>query len=213
MASTSRGTDQVVSFLARILPRMFGRPQGVLGRLGGIIMACMNRNLAGRTIALLDVQPHDRVLEIGFGPGVGIELLSGVVSSGHVAGVDVSEEMVEQARIRNVEAIQRGKVELRRGSVEALPFASEMFDKAMAINAMQVWPDAVAGLREIARVLKPGTSDARVYPICGATPGGADGCAHDGGIRRCTGGRHREGFLCVGDQILTDERTDHTLGR
>jgi hypothetical protein len=71
-----------VSFLARILLRMFGRPQGVLGRLGGIIMARMNRNLAGRTIALLDVQPHARVLEIGFGPGVGIELLSGVVSSG-----------------------------------------------------------------------------------------------------------------------------------
>jgi ubiquinone/menaquinone biosynthesis C-methylase UbiE len=156
MASTSRGTDQAVSFLARILLRMFGRPQGVLGRLGGIIMARMNRNLAGRTIALLDVQPHDRVLEIGFGPGVGIELLSGVVSSGHVAGVDVSEEMVEQARMRNVEAIQRGKVELRRGSVEALPFAPEMFDKAMAINAMQVWPDAVAGLRESWRVLKPG---------------------------------------------------------
>jgi hypothetical protein len=44
-----------VSFLARILLRMFGRPQGVLGRLGGIIMARMNRNLAGRTIALLDV--------------------------------------------------------------------------------------------------------------------------------------------------------------
>jgi ubiquinone/menaquinone biosynthesis C-methylase UbiE len=156
MASTSWGTDQAVSFLARILLRMFGRPQGVLGRLGGIIMARMNRNLAGRTVALLDVQPHDRVLEIGFGPGVGIELLSSVVSSGHVAGVDVSGEMVEQARLRNVEAIQRGRVELRRGSVEALPFAPEMFDKAMAINAMQVWPDAVAGLREIWGVLKPG---------------------------------------------------------
>ena len=71
-------------------------------------MARMNRSLAGRTVALLDVQPHDRVLEIGFGPGVGIELLSSVVSSGHVEGVDVSEEMVEQARVRNVEAIQRG---------------------------------------------------------------------------------------------------------
>jgi ubiquinone/menaquinone biosynthesis C-methylase UbiE len=69
--------------------------------------------------------------------------------------VDVSGEMVEQARVRNVEAIQRGKVELQRGSVEALPFAPETFDKAMAINAMQVWPDAVAGLREIWRVLKP----------------------------------------------------------
>lgn len=144
-----------MSLVERILLRMFGRPQGALGRLGGIIMARMNRSIARRTIALLDVQPHDHILEIGFGPGIGIELLAGVVSSGSVAGVDVSEEMVEQARVRNAEAIQRGRVELRKGSVESLPFAQEMFDKAMAINAMQVWPDAIAGLREIWRVLKP----------------------------------------------------------
>jgi ubiquinone/menaquinone biosynthesis C-methylase UbiE len=145
-----------MSFMKRILMRAFGRPQGVLGRLGGLIMARMNRNMAVRAIALLDVQPHDRVLEIGFGPGVGIELLAMVVSSGQVVGVDASEEMVEQARVRNAEMIQRGRVELRRGSVESLPFEHETFDKALAINSMQVWPDAVAGLREIRRVLKSG---------------------------------------------------------
>jgi ubiquinone/menaquinone biosynthesis C-methylase UbiE len=165
MASTSWEADRAVSLVERILLRMFGRPQGVLGRLGGIIMARMNRSLAGRTVALLDVQPHDHVLEIGFGPGVGIELLACVVSSGHVAGVDVSEEMVEQARVRNAEAIQQGRVELRKGSVESLPFAQETFDKAMAINAMQVWPDAIAGLREIWRVLKP-----RGRVVLGFTP-------------------------------------------
>jgi hypothetical protein len=76
-----------MSFMKRILMRAFGRPQGVLGRLGGLIMTRMNRNMAARAIALLDVQPHDRVLEIGFGPGVGIELLARVVSSGRVVGV------------------------------------------------------------------------------------------------------------------------------
>jgi ubiquinone/menaquinone biosynthesis C-methylase UbiE len=145
-----------VNFLRKIPLHMFGRPQGVWGRIGGIIMAVLNRRLARRIIALLDVQPHDRVLEVGFGPGVGIELLSRGLSSGRVTGIDVSAEMVDQARERNVEASQRGRVELLRGAAEALPFAPEMFDKTMAINAMQVWPDAGAGLREIWRVLKPG---------------------------------------------------------
>jgi ubiquinone/menaquinone biosynthesis C-methylase UbiE len=40
--------------------------------------------------------------------------------------------------------------------VECLPFEDNTFDKALAINSMQVWPDAVAGLQEMRRVLKPG---------------------------------------------------------
>jgi ubiquinone/menaquinone biosynthesis C-methylase UbiE len=39
-----------------------------------------------------------------------------------------------------------------------LPFADQSFDKALAINSMQVWPDAGAGLREMRRVLRPGGS-------------------------------------------------------
>jgi ubiquinone/menaquinone biosynthesis C-methylase UbiE len=51
---------------------------------------------------------------------------------------------------------QSGRVDLRHGSVESLPFDNNSFDRALAINSMQVWPDAVAGLREIRRVMKPG---------------------------------------------------------
>jgi SAM-dependent methyltransferase len=39
--------------------------------------------------------------------------------------------------------------------VESLPFQPDAFDKALAINSMQVWPDPVAGLQEIWRVLRP----------------------------------------------------------
>ena len=42
------------------------------------------------------------------------------------------------------------------GSVGNLPFRDSSFDKAMAVNSMQLWPSAVAGLQEIRRVLKPG---------------------------------------------------------
>ena len=62
-----------MSVVHSILLRMFGRPKGILGRLGGIIMARTNQKCAAWVIALLDIQPHDRVLEVGFGPGVGIQ--------------------------------------------------------------------------------------------------------------------------------------------
>jgi ubiquinone/menaquinone biosynthesis C-methylase UbiE len=138
------------------LMRTFGRPKGRLGRLGGIIMARMNRKVAAWAIDQLGGRPSDRILEVGFGPGVGIELLATSASSGRVMGVDSSKEMVEQATSRNAKAIEAGRVELREGSVEPLPFADKTFDGALAVNSMQVWPDAVAGLREIRRVMKPG---------------------------------------------------------
>jgi ubiquinone/menaquinone biosynthesis C-methylase UbiE len=119
-------------------------------------MARMNRKCADWVVDLLDVQPSDKMLEVGFGPGVGIQLLTRSASGGYVAGVDPSKEMVAQATTRNRKAIESGRVCLRHGSVASLPFADNTFDKALAINSMQVWPDAVAGLREMRRVLKPG---------------------------------------------------------
>jgi ubiquinone/menaquinone biosynthesis C-methylase UbiE len=64
--------------------------------------------------------------------------------------------MVAQATRRNKEAIETRQVELRRCSAASLPFANNAFDKALAINSMQVWPDAPAGLREMQRVMKRG---------------------------------------------------------
>lgn len=140
----------------RILMQMFGRPQGGLGTLGGMIMARTNKKCAAWVISQLEVQPNDRVLEVGFGPGVGIELLSELAAAGYVAGVDPSKEMFDQAAARNGKAIASGRVDLRQGFAESLPFDDSHFDETMAINSMQVWPDAVAGLREIRRVTKTG---------------------------------------------------------
>lgn len=149
--------QQHLGIVDSLLMQMFGRPKGVLGRLGGFILACTKHDFTQWVIHLLDVQPDDKVLEVGFGPGVGIQILAAAVSTGgYVAGVDSSQEMVEQARARNAKAIEAGLVQLQHGSVEALPFADDTFDKALAINSMQVWSDAVAGLREMRRVMKVG---------------------------------------------------------
>jgi ubiquinone/menaquinone biosynthesis C-methylase UbiE len=56
------------------------------------------------------------------------------------------------------------------GSVERLPFADETFDKALAINSMQAWPDARSGLREIGRVLKHGGKIALGFTVNSGQP-------------------------------------------
>jgi ubiquinone/menaquinone biosynthesis C-methylase UbiE len=145
-----------MSLADRILLRMFGRPKGILGRLGGLVLARFNRGFAQEIVALLNPRAAERVLEVGFGPGVGIELLASAASMGKIAGVDPSEEMVKQAMARNAAAIRNGAVDLRQGSVESMPFEDGAFETALAINSMQVWPDAPAGLREIRRVLTGG---------------------------------------------------------
>ncbi|WP_081772051.1 class I SAM-dependent methyltransferase [Paraburkholderia nodosa] len=138
----------------RVLMRAFGRPEGVLGRLGGTVMARMNQPCAAWTIGLLEIRENDRALEIGFGPGAGIQLLAAAAPSGHVDGIDPSQEMLEQATARNAAAIARGRVSLRIGSVERLPFEDNTFDKVLAINSMQVWPDSETALAEIRRAMK-----------------------------------------------------------
>jgi ubiquinone/menaquinone biosynthesis C-methylase UbiE len=147
-----------------ILMRTFGRPSGVLGRLGGVILARTNRRYAEWVVDLLDVQQSDRLLELGFGPGVAIEMLA--ARAAHVAGVDPSAEMLRQATKRNAAAIGDGRVELYRNSAEDMPFTDGRFDKALAINSMQLWPDTLAGLRELSRVLRRDGQIALAFTAC-----------------------------------------------
>lgn len=134
----------------------FGHPRGLVGTLVGHAMAIKNRERIDWAVSLLEVQATDRVLEIGFGPGVALRRIAERAPDGLVAGLEVSELMIEQASRRLVHEIATGHAELRHGSVSSLPFANATFDKALAINTMMFWPDAVAGLHEIFRTLRPG---------------------------------------------------------
>jgi hypothetical protein len=67
----------------------FGRPTGVWGRAAGVVMAhrSSNRRRNEWAVSLLDVRPRDRVLEIGFGPGLAINELGRLLRSGGVIAV------------------------------------------------------------------------------------------------------------------------------
>jgi SAM-dependent methyltransferase len=143
----------------------FLRPHGFRGRAAGWVMATRGSNRERNiwAVGLLDVQPHDRVLEIGFGPGIAIQEFARRATNGLVVGVDHSEVMVRQARKRNTAAVRAGRVDLRLGSAEALPGFDAPFDKILAVNSLLFWDDPVARLKELHDRLRPGGQIAIVY--------------------------------------------------
>jgi len=142
----------------RALVAQFHRPHGAGGRAAGWVMAHRGSNRKRNVWAagLLDVQPADRVLEIGFGPGIAIEEMARRATRGRVVGVDHSELMVRQASRRNAAAVRAGRVELRLGTAEQLPVFDEPFDKILAVNSLMFWDDPVARLKELRGLLRPG---------------------------------------------------------
>ncbi len=140
--------------------RQFGNPRGMVGRVVGWIMAhrSSNRQRNSWVVSLLDVQPTDRVLEIGFGPGLAIaEISRRVGASGHIYGIDHSEVMLRQATRRNASAIAAGRVTLTRASVDQLPPSLDgPFDAILAVNSLEFWPAPAERLAELRRRLRPG---------------------------------------------------------
>lgn len=156
------------------LVRQFGHPRGIAGWLAGWDMAHRSSNQQRNrwAVSLLDVQPTDRVLEIGFGPGVAISALADRAGRGHVYGVDHSQVMVRQASQRNAAAIRADRVHLTRASVAELPSFDGPLDAVLAVNTLKFWPNPAAErLRQLRCLLRPGGRIALVtQPRCpGAT--------------------------------------------
>lgn len=142
----------------RVLRAQFGRPAGVVGRLVGRIMATApsNNERIRWTLGLLDIKPSDRVLEIGFGPGVAIELASELAVNGFVAGVDHSSVMLQQASRRNAARVRERRVALLEGTAERLPRFDGPFDKIFTINSIHFWSEPLRCLRKLREHLAPG---------------------------------------------------------
>ncbi|GAB4000501.1 class I SAM-dependent methyltransferase [Glycomyces albus] len=151
----------------------FHRPTGTAGRLAGWIMGRRSSNVARNrwAVQLLDVQPTDRVIELGCGPGVALAALAARATRGLVVGVDHSEVVIRQARRRNRAAVRTGRLRLVHAPVEHLSVDDGPFDAALAVNTVGMWPDATGRLRELAGRLRPGGRIALVsQPRCpGAT--------------------------------------------
>jgi SAM-dependent methyltransferase len=170
------------SFRDRIVAQ-FMHPRGLPGHLVGWEMALRssNRRRNAWAVSLLDVQPTDRVLEIGFGPGIAVRELARRATEGSVIGIDRSAVMRGQAARRNAASVRAGRVSLAVGSVEDLPTFDVPFDKILAVNNMGMWPEPALRLKELAGLLRGGALLAIVsQPRCqGATAETTDAAASE----------------------------------
>jgi SAM-dependent methyltransferase len=180
----------------RAVVGQFHEPRGAGGRLAGWVMGHRgsNRERNEWAVGLLDVQPDDRVLEIGFGPGVAIHEIARRATNGFVVGVDHSEVMVRQATRRNAAAVRDGRVDLRLGTAEHLPAFDAPFDKILAVNSLMFWDDPVVRLKELRGLLKPGGRIAIAYQPRG--PGASDETATEA-AKELTGHFATAGFTDV----------------
>lgn len=142
--------------LATILDRQYRRPTGLLGRYIGRQMAHDHRPENRWTVEMLQAQSTEHILELGFGAGIAIQALTPIVKTGSISGIDFSPTMVRAASQCNALAIRRGQVRLVCGNAAALPFQANTFDQAFSIHSIYFWPQPLAALRGIWRVLKPG---------------------------------------------------------
>src|SRR5262249_15039431 len=140
----TRAADHVVGWAGIAAARALDRdvvgqahqPRGAAGTVTGWMFAHRpsNRLRSRWVVSLLDVRPADRVLEIGFGPGVAIAALVRA-GAGHVYGVDHSAVMLRQASRRNAAAVRAGRVTLVEAPVDRLPsVVAGPFDAILAVN-------------------------------------------------------------------------------
>jgi ubiquinone/menaquinone biosynthesis C-methylase UbiE len=130
-------------------------PTGLLGLLIARVMAKETAEANTQLLSLLELQPTDHVLEIGFGHGRTVERAAFAVPQGFVAGIDLSDDMVRMATKRLRSLIDAGRAELRRGDSAGLPYDGDRFHKAYSLHTLYFWSNPVEHLREVHRVLKP----------------------------------------------------------
>jgi ubiquinone/menaquinone biosynthesis C-methylase UbiE len=132
-------------------------PSGAVGQRIGQEMATDHLPENQWTVNHLRPHPTDHILEIGFGPGVAIELLLPHIPDGKLYGIDHSALMVQEAQQRNHAAVAAGRADLRHATADdPLHFPPNTFDKVFTIHTLYFWRDAMTTLADIHRVLKPG---------------------------------------------------------
>lgn len=136
--------------------RMFDRVAGRYDALNSVMTAGLHHRWRERAAERAELHPGDAALDVCCGTGdLALELAPRVAPGGHVVGCDFSEPMLDLAREK---AEERGAAGLRFEWADALelPYDGERFDAVTVGFGVRNLADLDRGLREMARVLKPG---------------------------------------------------------
>jgi arsenite methyltransferase len=141
--------------------RQLGHPRGPFGRLVGRVLDRRNAPTVRVAVDALQVRPGAVLADLGFGGGVGLELLIRRLDdidrlAGRVHGVDISRTMLSAASRRFRAPVASGRLQLHLAPMEALPLPDTAVDAAITLNTIYFLPDLPAAFQEVHRVLRPG---------------------------------------------------------
>jgi arsenite methyltransferase len=110
----------------------------------------------GNPLAVADLHPGERVLDLGSGGGIDVLLSAKRVGpTGRAIGLDMTDEMLALAQ-RNAAEAGATNVEFLKGTIEAIPLPAESIDVVISNCVVNLAADKPSVFREIARVLRPG---------------------------------------------------------
>src|SRR6266849_2152874 len=114
-------------------------------------------DITEKTMRRMDLRPGERILDLGCGSGWATRLLARIVgegpqSFGQVVGVDISDEMIRQARAASKEF---DNVMFVVGSAAQIPWEENFFDKVLSVESFYYYPDQERALAELFRVMAP----------------------------------------------------------
>ena len=133
------------------------RPTGLFGQyVMSNIFNIINNDLNLLVKEILNPEASNRILEIGFGSGMLIHEMAGIITDGIIEGIDFSDVMLNQASKINRKYISTGIVKLRKGEYCNLPYEKETFDKLCSVNTLYFLNKPDECFLETFRVLKHG---------------------------------------------------------
>ena len=106
-------------------------------------------------INAMSLRKDSKVLDVGCGTGFAVLQMAALVSEGRACGIDISPNMIEQARIKVPKELSH-RVEFREGNSAKIPYPDEFFDNLLCTNSFHHYPDPLLALREMQRVLRSG---------------------------------------------------------
>lgn len=134
-----------------------GRPHGLVGRGVALLLNRSNRRAVVGAADATGAVTGNTVADIGFGGGLGLELLlQRVGQDGTTYGVEIAEDMLRRAQARFAPQIAAGSIKLCNGSLAALPLEDKSLDAAITVNTLYFVDDLDAACTELARVLRLG---------------------------------------------------------
>src|SRR5262249_8897901 len=139
-----------------LMSGQYRKPRRWLGRPLLWLMNVRHSRLTDWGLQQVTLEKRFTILDVGCGGGRTIQKLAAIASEGKVYGMDQSAASVAAARGANARWLAEDRVDIQQGSVSDLPFPDGKFDVVTAVETHYYWPDLVADLREIRRVLKPG---------------------------------------------------------